>query len=264
MTSPQLDPLGAFYNKPSTKQLYLDRMRAHRLAGQIVQDKYWWDQSSFTGCAIGCLTHSSHLEALQSALNIPKALGKLAGLLHSFMDKNRSIFWGEELLNAMTTGGDISGVIDGFILWTLTNNDALRRYAVHEDLDLIEHVLELFRQRIKGHEPLLIRWKDAHVLADNIFSLSLRRNKRSTGTGKIVSMTPVDHRRSAIILACKQAVLSANDQTCIWDFTHYLHRLILTDLMADTLLNLLKQRLRRYPNIFRPPSSNTLWRSSRP
>ena len=240
MTSPQLDPHGAFYNKPSTKQFYLDRMRAHRLAGQIVQAKYWWDKSSFTGCAIGCLTHSEQLEALQSGLNIPKALGKLAGLLHSFMDRNRSIFWGEELLNAITTGADISGVIDRFILWTLTHDDALRRYAVHEELDLIEHVLELFSQRMKGHEPLLIRWKDAHVLADNIFSLSLRRNKRSTGTGKVVSMTPVDHPRNAIILACKQAALSANDQSCIWDFTHYLHTLILTDLMADTLLNLLK------------------------
>src|SRR5579862_7511579 len=108
MTSPQLNPHGAFYNKPSTKQFYLDRMRAHRLAGQIVQDTYWWDQSSGTGCAIGCLIHSEHLETLESALNIPKALGRLAGLLHSFMDKSRAIFWGEELLNAMTTGADIS------------------------------------------------------------------------------------------------------------------------------------------------------------
>ena len=240
MTSPQLDPHGAFYNRPSTKQFYLDRMRAHRLAGQIVQEEYWWDQSSFTGCAIGCLTHSKELEAFQSALNIPKALGKFAGLLHSFMDKNRSIFWGEELLNAMTTGADLSGIIDRFILWTLTNDDALRRYAVHEELDFIEHVLELFSRRIKGHEPLLIRWKDANLLADNILSLSLRRNKRSTGTGKIVSMTPADHPRSAIILACKQAVLTANNQSCIWDFTLYLRRLIRTDLMADTLLNLLK------------------------
>jgi len=52
----------AYHNKKETKKFYLDRVKAHFKADEIVKGKYWQNGK---GCAVGCTIHANHFLVLK-------------------------------------------------------------------------------------------------------------------------------------------------------------------------------------------------------
>jgi len=65
----------AFHNNPAIKEKYLARVRAHRVADEIVKGRYW---ENGKGCAVGCTLHSGKHMSYESELGIPVALGSIS------------------------------------------------------------------------------------------------------------------------------------------------------------------------------------------
>ncbi len=70
MTTPML----AYHNDPAVKALYLARVRAHRLADNLIQGTTWTDGK---GCAIGCTLESYDHRRYPIELGIPTVLAHL-------------------------------------------------------------------------------------------------------------------------------------------------------------------------------------------
>lgn len=55
-----MDKLLSFHGKQEIKDQYIERIKAHAIADEIVKGQYWEDGK---GCAVGCTIHgSNHLD----------------------------------------------------------------------------------------------------------------------------------------------------------------------------------------------------------
>ncbi len=71
-----MDTMLAFHNKDSVKKKYLDRVKAHYEADEIIQGIYW---ENGKGCAVGCTMEMSENihKAMEKTLGIPVSLAYL-------------------------------------------------------------------------------------------------------------------------------------------------------------------------------------------
>jgi phosphoglycerate dehydrogenase-like enzyme len=59
----------AYHNDPTVKAMYLDRIRRHARADEIIHGKYW---EKGKGCAVGCTIHGSKHSLYETELGIPQ------------------------------------------------------------------------------------------------------------------------------------------------------------------------------------------------
>jgi hypothetical protein len=64
----------AFHNKPEIKEEYLQRIRTHKAADQIIHGSYW---ENGKGCAVGCTIHGNDHSRYETELGIPKNIAYL-------------------------------------------------------------------------------------------------------------------------------------------------------------------------------------------
>ena len=69
-----MNKLIAFHGKQSVKDFYIERVRAHAAADEIIHGKYW---ENGKGCAVGCTIHSRTHARYETELGIPLALARL-------------------------------------------------------------------------------------------------------------------------------------------------------------------------------------------
>lgn len=165
MASLQDKHLLAFHNDPDIKQEYMTRVKAHRLAGDI-RKNYWWDDNTGTGCAIGCTVHAGNPAVYETELGIPAQLAWLEAVIHTRLITERSDFWAEEFLSAITPGDDLSCVVADFIHWLLTDPNGVRGNCSADEIFLLDTVVDLYARRINGDEPSGHEWDAACFGAD--------------------------------------------------------------------------------------------------
>ena len=107
----------AFHGDQSIKCKYLDRVRAHAAADEIVHGTYW---ENGKGCAVGCSIHSSNHMAYETELGIPVMLARLEDRLFEGMANGKSKQFPEAFLLAAKVGADLSLVGWKFLHWLLT------------------------------------------------------------------------------------------------------------------------------------------------
>jgi hypothetical protein len=109
----------SFHNDPAIKEKYLNRVRAHRLADEIVKGVYW---ESGKGCAVGCTIHSSDHGAYEEELGIPRILAKLEDCIFENLPKELAKGWPEKFLNSVPIGKDLSKIWIQFAIFILTDS----------------------------------------------------------------------------------------------------------------------------------------------
>jgi hypothetical protein len=93
-----------FHGKQQIKDLYIARVRAHRLADQLVHGIYWEDGK---GCAVGCTIHSGNHQDYETELGIPVELAFAEDHFFENLSNGEAMLWPERFLQAIPVGVDL-------------------------------------------------------------------------------------------------------------------------------------------------------------
>ena len=108
----------AYHGDPKIKEFYLARVRAHRLADQIIQGT-GWDEASQRGCAVGCTLHSYNHSAYEKELGLHRILARLQDGIFENLPIEEAQEFPLKFLSAIEPGADLSGVWLKFAIWML-------------------------------------------------------------------------------------------------------------------------------------------------
>ncbi len=89
----------AYHNKPEIKETYLQRVRAHKAADEIIKGTYWEDGK---GCAVGCTIHDSDHSRYEAELGIPEWLARVEDVIFEGLPNRRASLW--PILRCDSTG----------------------------------------------------------------------------------------------------------------------------------------------------------------
>ena len=154
--------LRAFHGDPAIKAKYLDRVRAHQLADQLIQ-KTTWDDKTQKGCAIGCTLHNYSHSAYENELGIPRVLARLEDGIFEGLSVPDSKQWPARFLEAIQVGADLSMVWPRFAHWLLADPDfgVIRHAKTDTSKKAISGVAALYYRWISGENPVRKEWATA-------------------------------------------------------------------------------------------------------
>jgi hypothetical protein len=109
----------AFHNDNAVRQKYLDRVRAHKDADEIIKGAYW---ENGRGCAVGCTIHGSEHARYETELGIPQALARLEDRIFEGLTNGLAKEWPLRFLQAVPLGKDLSLVSWKFLHWLQKEN----------------------------------------------------------------------------------------------------------------------------------------------
>lgn len=108
--------LVAFHNDEKVKEKYVARVRAHKVADEIIKGIYWQNGK---GCAVGCTIHSNNHADYETELGIPRILARLEDGIFENLPNERAKEWPEQFLDAVPVGADLCSVWPQFAVWML-------------------------------------------------------------------------------------------------------------------------------------------------
>ena len=118
----------AFHDDSEIKAKYLDRVRAHRAADELIRGEGW---DGHRGCAIGCTLEAYDHSRYPIELGIPEQLAHLEDWLFERLPVADAMAWPERVLTAIRVGADLSRVWPEFAIWMLTDPEhGVSQYAV--------------------------------------------------------------------------------------------------------------------------------------
>jgi hypothetical protein len=164
MTTFQTD-LRAFHGDPAVKKLYLDRVRQHQRADELIHGIYW---QNGRGCAVGCTIHSANHAAYETELGLPRILARLEDRLFEGMANGKASTWPSAFLDAIRVGADLSLVWPRFAIWLLVEKrTGVIRYAKTDaQRAAIQRVAALYGKVVKGDLVAVSDWRAAAAAAD--------------------------------------------------------------------------------------------------
>ena len=154
----------AFHGDPKIKQKYLDRVRAHATADEIIQGKYW---ENGKGCAVGCTIHGSDHEKYETKLGIPSQVAYLEDSIFEGLPLDKAKLWPEKFLKAIKPGADLSKVFPRFVIWMLIDpKDGVWQYAFEDGKSAIKGIADLYERRLRDDEPERDEWAERAAEAE--------------------------------------------------------------------------------------------------
>ena len=151
-----LKVLKAFHGDIKVKEKYLNRVRAHRAADEIIKGYYW---ENGKGCAVGCTVHSGSHRVYERELGIPMALARLEDALFELLPNAPAMAWPEKFLEAIQEGADLGTVADRFVAWLLTEPDGVLQFVENDAIKTaIRDVGRVFGRRSKGESIAIEEW----------------------------------------------------------------------------------------------------------
>lgn len=147
----------AFHGKQEIKDFYLARVRAHRLADELIHGKYW---ENGKGCAVGCTIHSNKHAAYETELGIPQVLAKLEDGIFESLPNGISLTWPERFLETINPGADLQLVWPKFAVWLLIDKKygVLQFARTDESKKVIIDVANTYQSVIDGNKEE-INWQ---------------------------------------------------------------------------------------------------------
>jgi len=153
----------AFHGKPEIKEEYLNRIRMHKAADQIVHGQYWEDGK---GCAVGCTIHGNQHYRYETELGIPRHLAYLEDSIFEGLSNGNSLNFPEQFLSAIKVGADLSLVYHKFMVWMLIHpSQGVLRFADECGSIAIKRVAELHQLEINGAAAGAAAWAAARAAA---------------------------------------------------------------------------------------------------
>ncbi len=139
----------AFHGKKEIKTEYLNRVKAHQKADEIVKGKYW---EHGKGCAVGCTIHGGDHGRYESELGIPRIIARLEDGIFEGLPAKEAKAFPAKFLNAITPGADLSQVGDKFLHWLLVDPvDGVIKYANTDRIKkAIQDVGDMYARKISG------------------------------------------------------------------------------------------------------------------
>ena len=169
----------AFHNDPKVKEKYLDRVRAHRAADEIIKGKYW---KNGKGCAIGCTIHSDSHAAYEKELGIPRILARLEDGIFENLPNGKAMVWPEAFLEATPVGVNLSLVWPKFAVWLLGDpKEGVIRFAKTERTKKsIRAIADAYQLVIEGKAES-VDWRKlraaAYAAADDAAAATTAKSK---------------------------------------------------------------------------------------
>lgn len=132
-----MTPLRAFHNDPTLKSTLLAELAKHEAADALVKGQYGeWTlpTAQFKGCAIGCALHSMNQingeycptplptgdhSRFPKELGIPIELAYHIDTVFENLPDAESQTWPRRVLEAISPGADLSGVMPALLQWTI-------------------------------------------------------------------------------------------------------------------------------------------------
>jgi hypothetical protein len=142
----------AFLGKQEVKTKFLERVRAHREADELIKGTYW---EKGKGCAVGCTVHSDDHVAYETQLGIPQILALLEDGLFEALPNGVAMLWPERFLSAIQPGADLSLVWPRFSVWMLIDEKwgVLQFALTKESKKSIKNVADGYTSVIEGGTP---------------------------------------------------------------------------------------------------------------
>jgi hypothetical protein len=101
----------AYHNDPDLKKQYVEKMKQHMLADEIIQGNYWTGKK---GCAVGCTIEGSDHKRYETVLGIPEVFAHLEDRLFELMNLEDAKSFPLEFLESINVGADLRVVMDHF------------------------------------------------------------------------------------------------------------------------------------------------------
>jgi hypothetical protein len=156
----------AFHGKTEVKDKYLQRVRAHRLADELVRGQYWDKDRDgvFRGCAVGCTLHSSNHGDYETELGIPHILAYMEDRIFEGLPEDRAMSWPEEFLAAPQVGADLSLVWPQLAVWMLIDLEhGIIRFVKSEGLrEVIQAIAHAYSTIASGGEVSATKWREIY------------------------------------------------------------------------------------------------------
>ena len=149
----------SFHGKQEIKQKYLERVKEHFEADEIIKGKYW---EKGKGCAVGCTIHENDHSKYEIELGIPEILAILEDGIFEDLPNERAKTWPIEFLDAIPIGVDLYEVWPKFAIWLLTDKDyGVVKYAKSEkSINCINTIADYYSlyEKITAKQ-----WEDAYA-----------------------------------------------------------------------------------------------------
>jgi len=117
----------SFHGDEKIKEKYIERLRQHRIADEIVQGIGF---EKGKGCAIGCTLNNYSHAAYEVELGIPRILAKLEDRIFEGLSVEESKDFPINFLTAIPVGRDLKHVYKHFFIWMLVDEkDGVIKYA---------------------------------------------------------------------------------------------------------------------------------------
>src|ERR1700743_3604931 len=126
-TTTEVKTLISFHGDPEIKEKYLARLRAHRLADQIIQGA---TGQNGKGCAVWCTLDKYDHAPYETELGIPRILAKLEDRIFEGLSVRDSKAFPLAFLKAVPVGKSLDSVWRKFFIWMLVDpQDGVIKYA---------------------------------------------------------------------------------------------------------------------------------------
>src|SRR6266571_3733387 len=224
----------AFYNDPKIQKKYIDRVRAHQKADEIIQGKYW---ENGKGCAVGCIVEkpvNAH-QALEKELQIPQMLGHLADRIFEGLTVEEAKKFPLRFIKAISLGSDLSKVGYKFQVWLLVDkHNGIIQWANEETKKIIIEIAELHKALADGKK---IDCSAAESAAET--AAGSAAGAAAVAAGSAAGSAAESAAESARSAAAESAAESAGSATwsAAWSAAWSAHCMK----MADKLIQLLKE-----------------------
>lgn len=148
----------AWHNDAKLKETYMERMRAHAAADEIIQGTYWQNGK---GCAIGCLMESdSPHKLIEEVLGIEERISRLIDRLFEGLPNDKAKLFAVVTPDAIPVGADLSLVTPKFLVWLLEDVKCHAKNSP-DVLTAINNVQELYARVIRGEVVTDDEWASA-------------------------------------------------------------------------------------------------------
>lgn len=159
----------AFHNDKKIQKKYINRVKAHYKADEIVQGIYW---ENGKGCAVGCtiendggLNNDWH-GRYEKALGVPRVLARLEDRIFEGLTNGEAKEFPLRFVKAINVGADLSLVFYKFMYWLLVDpKEGVIQYARPDGRKAIQDIADLFERKINGEDVDFERWMKARRAA---------------------------------------------------------------------------------------------------
>ncbi len=150
----------AYHSDAAIKSKYLDRIKAHAKADELIKGQYW---GGGKGCAVGCTIHGDEHIRYEKELGIPLMLARLEDQIFEGLPNPQAKKWPVKFLSAIKTGVDLSKVGDRFLAWLV--RDLLRLTKHEASIKAINVIADLYDRQVLGEMIATEVWKSARSAA---------------------------------------------------------------------------------------------------